>query len=133
MIEPLVNRRRFSVSAASTVMAGGPLALLAEGASSPRPDFPNVNDFVRHLGNQFLVQHETGRTVRVDLIEVRPSRFPAPPGFRTPFSVVFRLPGHAWLSQDVYEVKHASLGTLRLLLVPFQPIPQRQYVEAVFS
>ena len=133
MIEPLVTRRRFGVSAASTVLAGGPLAALAEGASSLRPDFPNVNDFAQHLGSHFLVQHETGSAVQVDLIEAQPSRFPAPPGFRTPFSVVFRLPGHARLSQDIYEVKHASLGTLRLLLVPFRPIPQRQYLEAVFS
>jgi len=49
------------------------------------------------------------------------------------FSLLFAAPKGPWLPQAVYPVKHPSLGTMEIFLVPVGPIAEGNGYQAIFS
>jgi len=92
-----------------------------------------ASDLQPHLHEAFSIEHETGALV-VELIEVtEQERRDVPEDRRAPFSVVFRGPRDPWLSQGIYEVANASMGTIAMFLVPIVSDHKGQRYEAVFA
>ncbi|HEX8137436.1 MAG TPA: hypothetical protein VF544_07585 [Pyrinomonadaceae bacterium] len=124
-------------SGAAEGVAGGTAPTAATGkATSARPALLlSKATFAPYLNTAFVVQSKRTRAVEVKLVEVS-SRGPVPdqqvPG-KECFALVFS--GQQRLSQDVYEFKHAALGTFNLLLVPVGMTKRGkgQYYEAVIN
>jgi hypothetical protein len=91
-----------------------------------------ADDFSDLVGSRFLVEHEPGRSMAVELIEVNRLKDHGNPKFRKPFSLVFRVPGDTRLPQDVYRVRHRRIGALPALLVPVDLPARSNHLETVF-
>ena len=99
-------------------------------------------DFSAHLHSAFRIHAETLLPLEAELIEV--TELGADPSAdaasarqegaqRRPFSIVFRAPPNAVLSQRIYTVELLELGTLSLFLVPIGPDRVGMRYEAVFN
>jgi len=134
-----VGRRCFlkQVSLAGTAGVVGVLQdplLAAEQDQLPRrPGGPAVDDFSELVGSRFHVEYQPGRSLVVELIEVNRLKDHGKPGFRRPFSLVFRVPGTTRLPQDVYRVWHHRVGTISALLVPVDLPARYNHLETVFA
>jgi hypothetical protein len=49
------------------------------------------------------------------------------------FSLLFAAPKGPWLPQAIYSIKHSSLGTLEIFLVPIGPLPGGNGYQAIFA
>ena len=126
-----LDRRRLLATAGTLAICGSSLVSADDG--SRRSSLPLADDFASHLGDKFLLEDESGRRIEASLVEVRPSKSVPRAGFRKPFSIVFSLPASRLMGQAVYRLKHRSLGTMRLLLVPISPLGSRPLLESVFG
>ena len=55
------------------------------------------------------------------------------PGGRQPFSLIFRGPPEPLLSQAIYALQHAGLGTLEIFVVPIARDAERVSYQAIFT
>jgi hypothetical protein len=133
------DRRAFLKSASAAGLLG--LAALPESeparAGSPppprRPEDLTADHFSDLVGSRFGVETEPGRFMAVELIEVNRLTDHGKPGFRRPFSLVFRVPGGTRLGQDVYRIRHRRVGTMAALLVPVDLPARYNHLETVIS
>ncbi len=87
------------------------------------------------LNQRFLVHLEGQDPLETELVDVR-DLVPADddPDRRPPFSLVFRGPGSAALSQSIFRVENETLGTFDLFLVTIGPDKDgRLRHEAIFT
>jgi hypothetical protein len=85
------------------------------------------------LGTRFLVHVDEGRTVQLELTQVKE----LPPAERAkefnlreePFALLFKSPDNESLEQRLYKFEHEQLGTLDIFIVP---VGFGEY-EAVFN
>ena len=95
------------------------------------PDSPRAEDFEPHVGSDFDVVLDQGRTTLRLAVVNRYPRTPHAP--RTdPFGLLFT--GTAGLDQGIHRLEHPALGQLLIFLVPI--IPERDGVpryEAIFN
>ena len=97
-----------------------------------------VTDFVAHVNSSFPILLGAEDFLDLELMEARTlgeSR-PVPPGIRQqPFSLILRGPRDRPLAQRIYPLKHPTLGTLDIFLVPLGPEGDSQglHYQAVFN
>lgn len=86
----------------------------------------------RLLNTKFRLFLEPSRTVELELVEVSGGRQQKAGGGDS-FSLVFRGPGDALLTQRTYRMEHSELGTFDLFIVPIRRDRDNFYYEAVFN
>jgi len=87
------------------------------------------NSFAPLLNTQFQIERG-GDSVMVELTEV--SELRSSPHHES-FSLVFRGPSDAFLSQSMYRLHHNGLGAVDLFLVPIGRDTHGLYYESVIS
>ena len=88
-------------------------------------------DFVPHTGSSFALSLPGGETLALTLLEVSPLGRDAPQ--RRPFSLLFAGPVAPPLVQQIYPLRHESLGALDIFLVPVGETTERREYQAIFS
>lgn len=129
-------RQSSAVGAAGVIGTLSGQLLAQEGAGPEKADLAKltVEDFSALVGSEFRVEHESGRSVAVKLAEASSLRSCGRIGARRPFSVVFSAPRDVSLPQDIYQVRHRQLGSMRLLLVPVVTRSNKvNHFEAIFA
>ena len=93
-------------------------------------DHLNGKSFLQHLNTQFTVGAPSDGSVWLELVSVTEH-------IDTPrqenFSLLFRGPLEPFFPQRIYHLKHESLGSLELFLVPIGPDGKGMQYEAVFN
>jgi hypothetical protein len=98
-----------------------------------------VPDFIGHVNATFRVILGSGDVIDLELIEAKTigeSRRRDSPGIRQQaFSLIFRGPRDRLLPQRIHPVKHPTLGTLAIFLVPLGPEgdPTGLHYQAIFN
>jgi hypothetical protein len=101
-----------------------------EMSSSPDLATLKIDDFVAHLDSTFEMQTPAG-VVPLKLVKADPAGDSGRAGGA--FSLLFAAPkGTSW-PQAIYPVKHASLGTLEIFLVPIGPLSGGNGYQAIFT
>ncbi len=91
-----------------------------------------VADFAPLVNQRFTLTLE-GQELAFTLTSVR-ALGPAPAADRRePFSLVFRGPPGSALTQRIYSLHHAAVGTCEIFLVPIGPDPLGQLYQAIFT
>lgn len=93
-------------------------------------DYPELEEFKRHLNTVFQVRYTEGTSLEFLLVEatlVRRTRV------QEVFTLVFKAPPQAPPLTQVYPLEHAELGTLEIFLSPFKREPGALYLEAAFN
>lgn len=90
-----------------------------------------IETFSEHLGGIFRIDPDGKRKVDVELISATGSNESGSGG--RPFSLVFRGPGDASLSQRIYRIEHDQIGSFELFLVPIGTAEDEHLYEAVFT
>jgi hypothetical protein len=86
-----------------------------------------LSDFAAHVGAEFHIDLADGTTVISRLVDVKALQ-PSPVA-REPYSLLFELPEGVALNQENYIVRHDSMGTLSLFMVPVGP----GQMESIFN
>jgi hypothetical protein len=89
-----------------------------------------AEDFRPELGTQFRL---AGGSVGSELIEVKVLGTAVSPGFRAPFSLIFRAPPEPLLQQGIHRLEHDTFGPIDVFLVPIGPDEAGMRYEAVFT
>ena len=93
-------------------------------------ELPTRDDFFRHLNTKFRVFFDGEQATEVDLTEVSELR---PRGQYAAFALVFIAPKTVPPAQNLYRIEHDALGTMELLLVPFDEYDAGFAFEALFN
>ncbi len=93
--------------------------------------------FSPHVGDKFQLEHESGAKCLLELIEAA-GRDSQDPQLAKSFTLVFHDPAASagsFLPQAIYPLKHETLGTLELFIVPIGPAADGRGIryEAVFT
>src|SRR5260370_10250302 len=78
-----------------------------------------IDDFAPHCDQAFDMQTGDG-VVPLKLVKVDPAGASGREGGA--FSLLFAAPQGPWLPQAIYSIRHSSLGTLEIFLVPIGPL-----------
>ena len=89
-----------------------------------------IDDFAPHRGMLFDVQAPDG-AVPLTLTKVEASGSTGRAGGA--FSLLFVAPKGPWLPQATYPVKHPTLGTMEVFLVPIGPLAEGNGYQAIFG
>jgi hypothetical protein len=84
-------------------------------------DIGDVSVFAGHVGSRFRIEVGPDQHVDATLVEaeaVDTGTGHTDPAVRTPFSLLFELPGNVELKQQTYNVSQEQIGELPLFLVP---------------
>ncbi len=92
--------------------------------------FPSGRDFSAQLNTSFLTELGDGRDVELHLDKFEEL---VSTESHENFSLLFRAPVDAPSEQNTYTLKHESLGTLDIFLVPVKKDAHGLYYEAVFN
>jgi len=95
-------------------------------------DIVNARDFAAHLNQDFKVLAQ-GQELDFVLIEATPNPQYRAPGFREPFSVIFRGPMSPALNQGMVRMKHQRMGDFTLFIAPLGPDQRGMIYQAVFN
>jgi uncharacterized protein DUF6916 len=87
-------------------------------------------EFSKHLNSTFRVQLDENTSVDVELVGVSELKlYPR----QEEFSIEFRGPLNAVLSQGAGNFKHDQMGDFELFIVPIRQDAQGFYYEAIFN
>jgi hypothetical protein len=89
-----------------------------------------LDDFEPYLNADFEMQLPAG-PVPLKLAKADPAGASGRAGGA--FSLLFVAPTGPWLLQAIYPVKHPSLGTMEIFLVPVGPVPGGNGYHAAFN
>jgi hypothetical protein len=89
-----------------------------------------LDDFTAHLGADFEMQTSEG-TVPLKLAKAEPVGASGREGGA--FSLLFAAPAGTALPQAIYPVRHPSLGTIEIFLVPIGPLAGGNGYQAIFA
>jgi hypothetical protein len=89
-----------------------------------------IGDFAPHRDAIFDM-HTPAGSVPLKLVKLDPAGNSGRAGGA--FSLLFASPTGPWLPQAVYPVKHPSLGTMEIFLVPVGPLAEGNGYQAVFA
>lgn len=141
-----VSRRKFlRAGTLVAISAGIPMKTLVAQTISQSISFlptsghlkagSNLNReiFSRYLNTSFSFSHKNVERVGVKLIEVNDLTPKATPAGKECFGVVFIGPRNRPLKQETYSVKHESLGSFEMLVVPLSHRKEGVYYEAIFN
>jgi pimeloyl-ACP methyl ester carboxylesterase len=115
---------------------GGPGEAAGRRGDPAELEYFTAGTFSGHVGSVFRVYPDPGDPLDFELISVtglgeRPEGESS--GRRQPFSIVFRGPGNVLLSQRIYRMEHAEIGSFDLFIVPIGPDEKGLRYEAVFT
>jgi hypothetical protein len=96
----------------------------------PNPEQLNHAHFTASLSGVFEIVLPDEKVVEVELIEVSELRENQR---QERFSLLFRGPRETLLPQQLYNLRHESLGEFELFLVPVAEAPDGFVYEAVFN
>lgn len=126
--------RTMAVGAGSAIAGASGVAQAADVTSEKERGVSRrftKDDFTKHLRSNFRVLDKTSpNVIEVELVEVKAGRSS---DRHEQFSILFHGPVEPQLSQQVYAVEHAELGTFELFLVPVGADDKSVSYEAVFS
>lgn len=91
------------------------------------------DDFNSCLNQPFTLELNDSSVYSVKLISVDKHPGSATMGDHEPFSVVFRGNSNTVLEQQIYLIKHGTLGDMELFIVPIGPDDEGMRYEAVFA
>jgi hypothetical protein len=92
-----------------------------------------IDDFAPHLNAAFEMQTPDG-AVPLKLVTAEGGGEPVEAGREGgSFSLEFVAPQGRWLPQGIYPVKHPTLGTLEIFLVPSGALQDGHGYHAVFG
>ena len=140
----MISRRRFVLRGATLATAAGllPSTLVTAAAFARQIGFDPLSyaALAACVGTAFVVQAEAGPMVALELIDARkmspaPRVAPnAPDAAHEKFSLRFRGPRHAALSQQTYSLEHRRLGRVEIFIVPMgSDADGNRFYEAVFN
>jgi hypothetical protein len=89
-----------------------------------------LDDFAPHLDAVFDMQTSDG-VVPLKLAKADSAGASGRAGGA--FSLLFVAPKGPWLPQAIYPVKHPTLGTIEIFLVPIGPVAEGNGYQAVFA
>lgn len=90
------------------------------------------DDFIGCLDQPFTLEHE-GSSYPLTLISVDKIGSNATLDDREAFSVIFRGNSSQALDQQIYHIRHSTMGEMDLFIVPIGPDDEGMRYEAVFS
>jgi uncharacterized protein DUF6916 len=86
--------------------------------------------FSEQLNTKFQIQLDENTSLELELIEVSELKlYPQ----QEEFTIVFRGPANAFLSQGTGDFRHERMGKFELFIVPVRQDEQGFYYEAVFN
>jgi hypothetical protein len=88
-----------------------------------------------NVGDNFKVYYEEEKFIELILEKINKKKYKVPSGFREPFSLIFKGPKEAMLSQGNWKMVQDKIGTFEIFIVPVvHPNGSTEaYYEAVFS
>ena len=129
------SRREFLKRGTFVALAAGfPLALTEKAFGTTKSTAGlNMTSFKSQLGTSFLINHQASK-VKVELVDVSDfaSRKQTAAG-KEGFSLLFRGPQEATLTQDTYLIEHEQLGVFSFLVVPVGKNKRAPHYEAVIN
>jgi hypothetical protein len=140
----MTNRRQF-LSGCSTLALAASLSPTALSAASvfsreAAPEQLSYEAFSKCLGSSFILQRDHAPKVALKLTRVRqhqPSEFDspnAPDARHEKFSLLFRGPQSAALTQNTYTFGHSQVGRFEMFIVPVGVKDETHgYYEAIFN
>ncbi len=85
------------------------------------------------VNSVFVVEPDQDQSCELELIEVKLLKHHDGAPRKDPFSLLFRGPREVMLQQCTYNLRHETLGTFPLFLVPLLPDSSGNYFEAIFN
>lgn len=92
----------------------------------------SYKDFQKLVGDEFIATSAAGERLVLRLQSVERTG-KAAKGHRAPFSLIFHEDGHAHLPQQTHSMKHDTLGSVDIFIVPLGPDADGMRYEAVFG
>jgi hypothetical protein len=89
--------------------------------------------FAARVGDSFRVDAGDGVTLELRLAAADSLGASPGEGFRAPFALTFLGPTSPILPQRIYELKHDSLGSVALFVIPRQPDTAGGRYEVIFN
>ena len=93
----------------------------------------HFDDFNRCLNQPFILDLNDSSTCLLQLISVDKHPDSATVSDHQAFSVIFRGQDKPALEQQIYQIKHDTLGDMELFIVPVGPDDKGMCYEAVFA
>lgn len=90
----------------------------------------HLASFTENLQTKFQAYPEETRAVELEMVSATDTG--SGPG-QEQFSIVFRGPLDAFLTQRTYRMEHPRMGTIELFLVPVKRDQDGFYYEAAFA
>jgi hypothetical protein len=134
-----IPRRKFLALASAAGLGGAALLTGDALAASDGNDLGKVTHkmFAAQVGTAFQFLDAAGKSLTVTLVKVaalpNSTRKNAK---RTTFSLLFRGPASPVLGQDVYDIRNATLGTLKGVFVAWiglDKAKKNSYYEVIFG
>lgn len=101
------------------------------------PELPGLVAFTAARGSAFVLDLGAAGTVELVLVAVTPytadGTLEDPGGERRSFSLIFRGPPEPQLAQATIPLRHATLGTMEIFVVPIGRDADGVRYEAVFG
>lgn len=86
--------------------------------------------FSENVNSKFLIFPEGSEALEAELVEFKEiDQSPR----QEQFSVMFRGPLNAFLTQGIYRMEHDKIGTFNIFLVPIRKEQDGLYYEAAFN
>lgn len=93
-----------------------------------------IDRFLPYLHQVFTIVLEGGDPYPLELVQVTEIGAAPGPGYRRPFSLIFRNPDKTvYLPQRTYHLEHESAGSLDLFIVPLGPDTSGMQYQAIIS
>ncbi len=97
-------------------------------------DTLSLADFVPYLNQTFLLHLTSDETYSLELVEAAELGDANAPGFRKPFSLIFRNPDKtSYLPQRIYCLEHEKMGSLEVFIVPLGPDVSGMRYQVIFN
>lgn len=93
----------------------------------------HFDDFNCCLNQLFILELNASSTCQLELISIDKHPGNATVADHEAFSVIFRGENNPVLDQQIYRIKHDTLGDMELFIVPIGPDDKGMCYEAVFS
>jgi hypothetical protein len=130
----LAKERGFELPYRSAETPSGPQPDDLPRAAKAPPSLPERDAFIPHLRSEFQIREESGRSLRLILVEVgEVELMKGHLGTFASYSLLFEgHPGFSGLSRTCL-LEHPQLGSLELFLSAVGEVKQKCRLQAVFS
>ena len=131
--------RRSFLKAGTVISLSAAVPKIVSGKLPPAPADPadelshlSLEQFRKHVGSTFRISSRS-RSATVELVTVDDGENRRAQRGGSCFTLLFRDPSSSELPQDLYTLRHGTLGTFPLLLVPAGRGPSGTGLEGVIN